>query len=151
MLIYNNGRFSVGALSFELPNGIGVDTGNDEICGQGFYLSAPDDSFIVQIDVKESGNNAYEEFSHILDDETSYKLIGKIVNFAVGGLEGYKAVYEDEDTLNEEYAFNLNECGDYTVLNVFVMIRKSCATYDANYKNRIVSELLSSIKASKHL
>ena len=31
MLIYNNGRFSAGALSFELPNGIGVDTGNDEM------------------------------------------------------------------------------------------------------------------------
>ena len=151
MLIYNNGRFSVGALSCERPNGIGVDTGNDEICGQGFYLSAPDDSFIVQIDIKESDNNAYDEFSHILDDETSYKLIGKIVNFAVGGLEGYKTVYEDEDTLNEEYAFDLNECGDYTVLDVFVMIRKGCATYDANYKNRIVSELLSSIKASRHL
>ena len=146
MLIYNNGRFSVGALSFELPNEIGIDTGNDEICGQGFYLSALDDNFIVQIDIKESDNNAYEEFSHILDDETSYKLIGKIEKLTVGGLEGFKAVYEDEDTLNEEYAFDLNECGDYTVLSVFVMIRKSCATYDENYKNRVVSELLNSIK-----
>lgn len=146
MLIYNNGRFSVGALSFELPNGIGVDTGNDEICGQGFYLVAPDESFIVQIDIKESDNNAYEEFSHILDDETSYKLIGKIEKFSVGGLNGYKAAYEDEDTLNEEYAFDLNECEDYTVLSVFVMIRKSYGTYDENYKNRVVSELLNSIK-----
>lgn len=151
MLIYNKGRFSAGAVSFELPNGIGVDTGNDEICGQGFYLVTPDESFIVQIDIKESDNDAYEEFSHILDDETSYELTGKIEKFSVGGLNGYRAVYEDEDTLNEEYSFDLNECGDYTVLSVFVMIRKSCATYDANYKNRIVSELLSSIKASKHL
>ena len=150
MLIYNNGRFSAGALSFELPNGIGGDTGNDEICGQGFYLVAPDESFIVQIDIKQSDNNAYEEFSHILDDETSYKLIGKIANFAVGGLEGYKAVYEDEDTLNEEYTFDLNEGGDYTVLDVFVMIRKDCTTYDENYKNKIVSELLNSIKVSNY-
>lgn len=146
MLIYNNGRFSIGALSFELPNGIGVDTGNDEICGQGFYLVAPDESFIVQIDIKQSDNNAYEEFSHIFDDETSYELIGKTEKYSVGGLDGYKAIYADEDTLNEEYTFDLNECGDYTVLDVFVMIRKGCATYDENYKNRIVSELLNSIK-----
>lgn len=150
MLIYNNGRFSAGALSFELPNGIGVDTGNDEICGQGFYLVAPDESFIVQIDIKQSYNNAYEEFSHIFDDETSYELIGKTEKYSVGGLDGYKAIYEDEDTLNEEYTFDLNECGDYTVLDVFVMIRKDCTTYDENYKNKIVSELLSSIKVSNY-
>ena len=150
MLIYNNGRFSAGALSFELPNGIGVDTGNDEICGQGFYLVAPDESFIVQIDIKQSDNNAYEEFSHIFDDETSYKLIGKTEKYSVGGLDGYKAIYEDEDTLNEEYTFDLNEGGDYTVLDVFVMIRKDCTTYDENYKNKIVSELLNSIKVSNY-
>ena len=146
MLIYENERFSLGSVSFKLPNGIGIDTDNEEISGQGFSLTAPDKSFIVQIDFKESDNDAHGEFAHIFDEQLSYELIGEIEEIAIGGLKGYKAIYEDESTLNEEYAFDLTDCDECNLLNIYVMIRKDSTTYDEAYKNRIVGEILDSIK-----
>lgn len=147
MLIYENGRFSLGSVSFKLPNGIGIDTGSDEICGQGFYLTAPDESFVVQIDAKESRNNAHREIAHNFDGQFSYRLIGEIEEVNANGLKGYKANYEDNKTYNEEYAFELDECGDFNLLDIYVMIRKDNTTYDEVYKNRVVKEILDSIKA----
>ncbi len=146
MLIYNNGRFSVGALSFELPNGIGVDTANEEINGEGLTLVALDNSFTVQISFDESEENADKAFAHIFDEECSYALIGEIEKIIVNTLNGYKAVYEDGSTLNEEYAFDIDECEGNNILNIYVMIRKNCTTYDESYKGRIVTEILESIK-----
>ena len=146
MLLYENGRFSLGSVSFKLPNGIGIDTDNEEINGEGFTLTAPDRSFTVQIAFEESEDDAHEEFTHIFDDELSYKLIGEIEEITVNGLNGYKAIYEDEGTLNEEYAFDIQGCEGYNILNIYVMIRKNSTIYDEAYKSRIVKEILDGIK-----
>lgn len=145
MLIYNNGRFSLGSVSFKLPNGIGIDTGSDEICGYGFHLYAPDKSFSIQIDIKESQNTAHREIAHNFDGQFSYQLIGEIESISAGGLNGYKAFYEDKRTYNEEYAFDLVGCGNYTLLDIYVMIWKD-AEYDEKYMKHIVDELLRSIE-----
>lgn len=148
MLIYNDGCFSLGSVSFKLPNGIGIDTGSDEICGQGFYLTAPDESFVVQIDAKESRNTAHREIAHNFDGQFSYRLIGEIEEVNAHGLKGYIATYEDDKTYNEEYAFDLDECGAFNLLDIYVMIRKDSTTYDEAYKSRIVAEILDGIGQS---
>ena len=145
MLIYENGRFSLGNVSFKLPEEICIDTSSDELCGQGFHLYAPDKSFSIQIDFKESSNTALREIEHNFDGQFSYRLIGEIEPFSVGGLNGYKAYYENEKTYNEEYAFELTGCGGCTILDIYLMIWKGTG-YDETYKNRILSELLAGIK-----
>ncbi len=149
MLIYNNGHFSLGSVSFKLPNGIGVDTDNEEINGEGLTLVALDKSFTVQIAFDESEENADKAFAHIFDEECSYELIGEIEKITASSLKGYKAVYEDGRTLNEEYAFDIDKCERYNILNIYVMIRKNCAVYDESYKNRIVTEILEGINRKK--
>ena len=146
MLIYKDGCFHVGNVSFILPDDIALDTSSDEICGQGFHLHAPDGSFTVQIDCKESENTAYREIEHNFDGQFSYKLIGEIKKITAGGFDGYKAFYEDEISLNEEYAFDLTDCGEYTLLDIYVMIHKNSEDYDETYKNRIVTEILDGIR-----
>ncbi len=146
MLIYDNGRFSLGSVSFKLPNGIGIDNDNEEINGEGMTLVAPDESFTIQIAFEESNGDTHEVFSHLFDDEVSYKLIGEIEEFNASGLRGYKAVYEDKNTLNEEYALDIDECGEFNLLDIYVMIRKDSATYDEAYKSRIVADILDGIK-----
>lgn len=146
MLIYNNGRFSLGNVSFKLPDGIGVDTANEEINGEGLTLVALDNSFTIQIAFDESEENADKAFAHIFDEECSYELIGKIEEITMNSLKGYKAIYEDGSTLNEEYAFDIDECEGNNILNIYVMLRKNCAAYDDSYKSRIVKEILEGIK-----
>lgn len=148
MLIYENGRFSLGSVSFKLSNGIGIDTDNEEINGEGLTLVALDESFTVQIAFEENDGGAHEAFAHIFDGECSYELIGEIEKITMNKLNGYKAIYEDETTLNEEYALDIDGCEEYNILTIYVMIRKNSTTYDEAYKRRIVKEILDSIKAN---
>ena len=148
MLIYNNGYFSLGGVSFKLPNGIGIDTDNEEINGEGLTLVAPDESFTVQIAFEKCDSDAHEAFAHLFDDEVSYKLIGEIKEITVNKLNGYQAVYEDRSTLNEEYALDIDRCEEYNILIIYVMIRKDSTTYDEAYKSRIMKEMLDSIKVN---
>lgn len=147
MLIYDNGRFSLGSVSFKLPNGIGIDTDNEEINGEGLTLVALDKSFTVQIAFEESERDAHEAFEHIFNDESSYELIGEIEEITVNKLNGFKAVYEDGITLNEEYVLDIDGCEEYNIFTIYVMIRKDSATYDEAYESRIVAEILDGIKS----
>lgn len=146
MLLYKNGRFFCGNVSITLPNDICIETGSDEICGQGFHLYSPEKSFSIQIDFKESPNTAHREIEHNFDGQFSYQLIGEVEPISAGGLSGYKAYYEDKSTYNEEYAFDLEECGQYSLLDIYVMRWKD-SEYDGNYMNRIVSEILAGIES----
>ena len=148
MLVYRNGRLYCGKVSFKLPNEICIDTSNNETCENGIHLCAPDKSFIVQIDFRETGRNAYEEISHYFKGQLSYLLIGEIEEVSTGGLCGYKAKYEDKRTINEEYIFNITNSRKSTLLDIYIMIKKSSITYDEGYKNRIVAEILDGIESN---
>ncbi len=146
MIFYDNGRFSLGSVSFKLPNGVLLDTADDEVVAEGFCLYAPDTSFNVRIRFCNTEINAYDGIANLLfSNETGYRIIGKIESVNSNGLNGYRAVYEDKATLNEEYAFDLSDCGEYTLLSIYVTIDKGNLTYDVVYKNRVLNEILDSI------
>ncbi len=145
MLYYDNGRFSLGSVSFKLPNSVMIDTRNDEISGQGFYIAAIDSSFNIQIDCRQSRFDAYNEIAHNFDGQFSYVLKGKIEPINCGGLSGFCAFYENPVAEYEEYAFNIEECENSNIFDVYVMIRKNCPAHDREKKNRAINELLGSI------
>ncbi len=146
MIFYNNGRFSLGSVSFKLPNGVLLDTADDEIVAEGFCLYASDESFNVRIRFCNTEINAYDGIANLLfSNETGYRIIGEIESVNSNGLNGYRAVYEDKATLNEEYAFDLADCGEYTLLSIYATIDKKNPTYDETEKNRVLAELLNSI------
>ncbi len=146
MLFYNNGRFSLGSVSFKLPNEIMIDTQSDEISGQGFYLTAPDNGFGIEIDCRHSKYDAYGEIAHVFDGQLSYTLNSEIKPIIFGGISGFCAFYEDRKFLYEEYAFDLNGCENGNIFDIYVRICKDCSAYDNEYKKRVVTELLDSIK-----
>ncbi len=146
MLFYDNGRFFLGSVSFRLPCGVMIDTRSDEISGQGFYIIAPDHSLNIQIDCRHSRYDAYGEIAHNFDGQLSYVLKGEIEPITYGGLSGFRAFYENNVAEHEEYAFNINGCEDGNILDVYVMIRKDCPTYDENYKIRLLREILEGLK-----
>ncbi len=147
MIFYDNGRFSLGSISFKLPNGVLLDLKDDEVMGEGFCLYAPDESFNIRIRCTKSDVGAYKSLSEMIQDsETGYAMLGEIAEVNCNGLVGYKAVYVNSSTLNEEYAFDLTDCGDYDLLNICITLGKRCKSFDEDYKNRIISEVLQSIE-----
>lgn len=145
MLLHNDGYFSCGEVSFKLPDGIYVDTNTDEVCGQGFLLVSPDESFRILIDIKSKKLSAYETLALNFNGELSYRLIGEIESISHGGLCGYKALFENDKSLNEEYIFEVR--GEEQVLiDVFVLIHKNSSCYDEEFKDATVAKILDSIK-----
>lgn len=146
MLIYDNGCFKIGEVSFQLPNGVGIDTNSDELCGEGFHLYASDKSFSVQIDFKESDKNAYDAITRNFLPPFNYRKSGEVGAISVSGLRGYKAHFEDDKSYHEEYIFDLINC-EARLLDIYVLIPRK-GGYDEALKCRIVSEILESIKCN---
>ncbi len=150
MLFYDNDRFSLGSVSFKLPNGVLLDLKDDEVLGEGFCLYAPDESFNVRIRFCNTEIKSYDGIADLLfSNETGYRIIGDIELINCNGLNGYRVKYEDKATLNEEYAFDLADCGEYTLFDIYVTISKKSSTYDEACKSRILSELFDSIEKTK--
>ncbi len=148
MLIYQDGRFYFGEASFVLPNGVAIDTENEESLISGFFLYALDKSFEGMIRCMDTDLKAYDMLSGLMNGD-AYKQIGKLEPLICGGLKGYKCVYEDSRTQNEEYAFDVENGGKYRLLNVYVSVEKTSKSYDEAYKNRVINEILSGISAYK--
>ena len=148
MFIYKNGRFGFGSVSFALPEDIAVDTAYTDVIIDGFCLRPLNKSFEVSISCSDSGMKAYDEIASVINDGAGYKLIGEILPISYGGLNGYMVKYENESALNEEYAFDTPNGGEYDLIDIFVSIKKRSNTYDEAYKNRVVSEILNNIKSN---
>ncbi len=145
MFIYKNGRFNFGNVSFALPDGMAVETANCDVVLDGFLLCSLDESFEVSIDCSSDNISAHDDILGICNEDTGYNLIRDITPISYGGLNGYMAVYENEDTINEEYIFDTPNGGEYDLLDIFVSIEKGNSSYDEAYKNRVVSEILNNI------
>ncbi len=148
MFIYKNGRFHFGNVSFALPEDIAVETAYADVIIDGFCLHSLNKSFEVSISCSDAGINAHDEISSAFDEEADYELIGEILSISCSGLNGYMAKYENKTTLNEEYAFDTPNGGEYDLLDILVSIKKGSDTYDEAYKNRVVSEILNNIKSN---
>lgn len=144
MLIYDNGRFTMGKVSFQLPNGVGIDTSSDELSGEGFCLYAPDKRCSILIDFVKSEKNAYQTICKNFDAALGYKPIEEIQTFSCGGLSGYKAYFEDDENYHEEYVLDLVDCEKANLLDIYILIDKD--SYNQILKDKIVKEILDSIK-----
>ncbi len=150
MFICKKAEFEFDNISFALPEDMYLDTANSEVALDGFYLIAPDGSFEIEIGCYNSDHNAYDSLSHLVSEEVGYILTEKIQAICCGGLKGYMCRYYDNTSVNEEYAFDIENGTQYNRMNIFITSKRQGKPCNEVLKQKAVDDILKSIKKVKN-
>ena len=108
MLYYKNGRFRMDSISYELPDGVYIDTEFQSIIATGFEIVDPEGKFRIHIKGEHWEENSYEFFEKVIFP-FGYDRLGEIEPVENNGMQGYKLWYQDSKTNTLEYRFDLPE------------------------------------------
>lgn len=144
MVLYKEGRFHVGNLSFALPNNIYLDWSAEEAREALFLLSPADQCYEIEIDLYEDELRGEEFFRDLLEEE-SYRWLSEVKEFDDGDVSGSYLFYESSKEEYCEIRFDL-EHEKYTTLTVLVYTKKKDANIHAVMKEQPVLDLLHSIR-----
>ena len=108
MLYYKNGRFRMDSISYELPDGVYIDTEVQSVIATGFEIVDPEGKFRIHIKGEHWEENSYEFFEKVIFP-FGYDRLGEIEPVENNGMQGYKLWYQDSKTNTLEYRFDLPE------------------------------------------
>ena len=108
MLYYKNGRFRMDSISYELPDGVYIDTELQSVIATGFEIVDPEGKFRIHIKGEHWEENSYEFFEKVIFP-FGYDRLGEIEPVENNGMQGYKLWYQDSKTNTLEYRFDLPE------------------------------------------
>ena len=131
MLYYDNGRFRMDSVSYELPDGVYIDTEFQSVIATGFEIVDPDGKFRIHIKGEHWDENSYEFFEKVIFP-FGYDRLGKIEPVENNGMKGHKLWYQDSRINYIEYRFDLPQGGKHA--NISIIIK-------ADNKNVSLSEL----------
>ena len=108
MLYYKNGRFRMDSISYELPDGVYIDTEFQSVIATGFEIVDPEGKFRIYIKGEHWEENSYEFFEKVIFP-FGYDRLGEIEFVENNGMHGHKLWYQDSKTNTLEYRFDLPE------------------------------------------
>ena len=108
MLYYKNGRFRMDSISYELPDGVYIDTEFQSVIATGFEIVDPEGKFRIHIKGEHWEENSYEFFEKVIFP-FGYDRLGEIETVENNGMQGHKLWYQDSNTNTLEYRFDLPE------------------------------------------
>ena len=108
MLFYKNGRFRMDSISYELPDGVYIDTEFQSVIATGFEIVDPEGKFRIHIKGEHWEENSYEFFEKVIFP-FGYDRLGEIETVENNGMQGHKLWYQDSNTNTLEYRFDLPE------------------------------------------
>ena len=108
MLSYKNGRFRMDSISYELPDGVYIDTEFQSVIATGFEIVDPEGKFRIHIKGEHWEENSYEFFEKVIFP-FGYDRLGEIEPVENNGMQGHKLWYQDSKTNTLEYRFDLPE------------------------------------------
>ena len=108
MLYYKNGRFRMDSISYELPDGVYIDTEFQSVIATGFEIVDPEGKFPIHIKGEHWEENSYEFFEKVIFP-FGYDRLGEIEPVENNGMQGYKLWYQDSKTNTLEYRFDMPE------------------------------------------
>ena len=108
MLYYKNGRFRMDSISYELPDGVYIDTEFQSVIATGFEIVDPEGKFRIHIKGEHWEENSYEFFEKVIFS-FGYDRLGEIEPVENNGMQGHKLWYQDSKTNTLEYRFDLPE------------------------------------------
>ena len=108
MLYYKNGRFRMDSISYELPDGVYIDTEFQSVIATGFEIVDPEGKFRIHIKGEHWEENSCEFFEKVIFP-FGYDRLGEIEPVENNGMQGHKLWYQDSKTNTLEYRFDLPE------------------------------------------
>jgi len=114
MLYYKNGRFRMDSVSYELPEGVYIDTEFQSVIATGFEIVDPEGCFRIHIKGEHWDENSYEFFEKIIFP-FGYERLGKIEPVENNGMHGHKLWYQDSKFNYAEYRFDLPSVGSMPI------------------------------------
>ena len=119
MLYYENGRFRMDSVSYELPDGVYIDTEFQSVIATGFEIVDPDGKFRIHIKGEHWDENSYEFFEKVIFP-FGYDRLGAIESIENNGMKGHKLWYQDSKTNTIEYRFDLPEGGKHANISIIL-------------------------------
>lgn len=144
MVLYKEGRFHVGSLSFALPDNIYLDWSAEEAREALFVLSPADECYGIEIDIYADELRGEEFFRDALEAE-SYRWLSEVKEFDNGDVSGSYLFYESSKEEYCEILFAV-EHEKYKTLTVVVYTKKKDSNIHAVMKEQPVLDLLHSIQ-----
>ncbi len=117
-------EIKLGGQSFTLIENMLADADGRPVGLEGFLLSSPDKSFSLEISYYASEPDAKSFLDHLPEEVLGFRLIDEIRPIRCGSLYGYRCHYEDKNSLNEEYVFDLTDHTEYNRMNISLSFKK---------------------------
>ena len=96
------------SISYELPDGVYIDTEFQSVIATGFEIVDPEGKFRIHIKGEHWEENSYEFFEKVIFP-FGYDRLGEIEPVENNGIQGHKLWYQDSKTNTLEYRFDLPE------------------------------------------
>ena len=124
-VLYRDGRFHIGNLSFALPDNTFVSTVTEIEIENGMGIVSGDERVVVIVMGNDIAESAKESIDSIFDSETNHKKLGEVEEVTVAGYNGYKVMYEDHKSVNIECCLDVGEAPDLHTLTIWAQTDKS--------------------------
>lgn len=149
MMYFEKGRFRLGAVSFMLPDQVYIDPEFETEIQNGFELLDSSQRYRVTIQGEHSEENSMTFLTETLV-ETSFHKLGPVVPIQVNGVRGHSLCYFSGAHNFYEARFDLPEVDGINCVVVLVKWKNGTFTHDSILKERIVEEVLASLRWVKN-
>jgi len=144
MMYYEKGRFSLGAVSFLLPDQVYIDPEYEAEVQNGFELLDLEKRYRITIE----GEYSEEDSATFLGEtllEASFHKLGPVEPIQYNGVCGHALCYNSGRHSYYEARFDLSEVEGINCLVVLVKWLKGELEHESILRERIVRELLGSL------
>ena len=146
MLLYKQGRFYAGGISFVLPdNSCLVIFEAQNYYENGLEITDPQESMVIDISLDYAELPSKDVLDDILEGD-SFKRLSETVPICIGGLRGHRTVYEAKYDRYCEYRFELPEYDEINSLEILIRVEKGGTDIFEAINSELVLQLFNSIR-----
>ena len=147
MLLYENGRFHFGGISFAIPNGFFLETDPEMSLKDGIEVYGPDKSFSVELSLY-AEEKCTKSFLRDVVKEMECPVIERLSYVELNGLHGHHVTYGGEErTSYYEARFNLpGDYEDYTQFSILTTTKGDNVKIQDVKQRKDYQELIQSIQ-----
>lgn len=144
MMYYEKGRFSLGGVSFLLPDRVYIDPEYEAEIHNGFELLDSEKRYRITIEGEQSDEDSATFLGETLPEDSFHKL-GTVEPIQYNGVCGHALCYDSGRHSYYEARFDLTEVEGINCLVVIVKWPKGELDHESILRERIVRELLGSL------
>jgi len=146
MLLYKQGRFYAGGISFALPdNSCLVIFEAQNYYENGLEITDRQESMVIDISLDYADLPSKDFLDDIMEGD-SFKRLSETVPICIGGLSGHRTVYGAKFDRYCEYRFELPEYEEINSLEILIRVEKCGTDILKAINSEMVLQLLNSIR-----